>query len=270
MTTSDLHSDSGHETANTTPLQSDCDDISLSDLFNKDRGRPWRRVRRIQYEESSPCSDTDSDFQKTPKKRYKPLPLSGSSEDWMRAQKIIVGKAGGKRSFATKDSKSTPRPVRNTRCSNLPDEGATADTGDNAGEGTKSSNAEQNLDQETSETTGMKPVGSLSVTKHGLKKFKRVHKFKCKECDFVGNSHREINNHHKSSHSKCYCNTCGKACNTPSTLSWHMYSHNEDLSYPCEDCEKRFAFSGQLKQHRFKHWTVATFPCSQCEKRFMR
>ena len=185
----------------------------------------------------------------------------------MQAQKLIVGKAGAKRSFATKDAQSVPRPIRNTRSSTSVEQ-AVPDL--NAGDGTNSSNDSSEPTQDTSKTSDNKPAGSLSVTEHGLKKYKRVRKFKCKECNFVGNSRSEINNHHKGSHGKCYCNTCGKACNTPRMLSRHMYSHKEDLPYPCDDCEKHFAFSGQLKQHRFKHRTVAAFPCTQCEKRFMR
>ena len=72
------------------------------------------------------------------------------------------------------------------------------------------------------------------------------------------------------SHEKCYCKTCGKACNTPCTLERHMYSHRDNLPFPCTDCDAKFAFAGQLKQHRFKHCKVATFACSKCLKHYMR
>ena len=225
----DHPSDSGMDTGMSglsTQSHSDSDDIPLSELLQKDRGRPKRRIKRVKYEESSPGSDTDSDFQKTPKQKSKPLPRSGPSEDRLRAQKFIVGSACGKRSFVTKDSQSAPIPVRNTRSSKSVGQ-AVPDL--NAEDGTNSSNDSSEPIQNTSKTANTKRTGSLSVTEHGLKKYKRVRKFKCKECDFVGNSRREINNHHKGTHSKCYCNTCGKACNTPSTLSRHMYSHKEDL-----------------------------------------
>ena len=94
-------------------------------------------------------------------------------------------------------------------------------------------------------------------------------KFKCKECEFIANSCKAANDHHKDQHGKCYCPTCGKACNTPSTLACHVYSHKEDLPFPYADCDKKFAFEGQLKQHHFKHRTIAVFPCSKCDKRYM-
>ena len=124
--------------------------------------------------------------------------------------------------------------------------------------------------EENKPPTPKQPIGNLSVTKHGLKKFKRIKKFACKLCNTVTNSRREINDHHKTSHKKCYCETCGKACNTPSTLKRDMYSHCDSLPFLCTDCDAKFAFTGQLKQHRFKHCKVAAFTCSKCPNHYMR
>ena len=110
------------------------------------------------------------------------------------------------------------------------------------------------------------PPAKLSVTKHELKKYKRKRKFSCKICDTVAGSRKEINDHHKASHEKCYCKKCGKACNTPSTLEWHLYNHHDNLPFACANCDAKFAFAGQLKQHRFKHRKVAAFACSKCPK----
>ena len=46
----------------------DSDEIPISQLFNQDRERPHRRMKKVKYEESSPCSDSDSNFEKTVKK----------------------------------------------------------------------------------------------------------------------------------------------------------------------------------------------------------
>ena len=81
---------------------------------------------------------------------------------------------------------------------------------------TKSANDKEN-------TSSKKPKGSLSVHHHGLKKFKKVHRFRCKLCNKVMKSHHEANEHHKANHRKSYCKICGKACNTPSTLERYMY-----------------------------------------------
>ena len=91
-----------------------------------------------------------------------------------------------------------------------------------------------------------------------------VRRFACKLCDTVASSWKQINEHHKASHNKCYCKICGKACNTPSTLEQHSY-----MPFPCANCDARFAFASQLKQHRFKHCKVAAFMCSKCTKCYM-
>ena len=49
------------------------DENPLSQLFNKDRGRPCRRIKRVKYEESSPCSDSNSNSKEM---------IQTSSEAW--------------------------------------------------------------------------------------------------------------------------------------------------------------------------------------------
>ena len=112
------------------------------------------------------------------------------------------------------------------------------------------------------------PLGQLSATHHSLCKPKKDCKFKCKECEYVASSCKEANDHHKDQHDKCYCSIYKKACNTPSTLAHHVYSHKEDLCFPCSDCHQKFAFEGHLKQHHFKHYTLTAFPCSKCDKSY--
>ena len=154
----------------------------------------------------------------------------------MRTQKIIANKAGAKKSFVTKNDKSAPRPIRNTRQSSHSNAPVTPGTSKDGADDMNSLNNKQEVENVGAEVEGDRLPGELLVTEHGLKKFKRVCKFKCKECEIVCNSRHDINHHHKEMHSKCYCNKCGKACNTPSTLARHMYSHKEDLPYPCDDC----------------------------------
>ena len=110
------------------------------------------------------------------------------------------------------------------------------------------------------------PKGQLDVTHHGLHKFKRVCKFKCKLCDSVYSSRKAVNDHHKQNHDKCICNICGKKCNTLSTLAHHKYSHQDEKKHICRNCSERFTFSGQLKQHRFIHRRISHFGCDKCPK----
>ena len=110
-----------------------------------------------------------------------------------------------------------------------------------------------------------RPRGQLDVKHHGLRKFKKVRKFRCKLCDTVYMTRKVVNDHHKQNHDKCICNTCGKKC-TPSTLACHKYSHQEEKKHVCRNCGKKFAFSGQLKQHRFIHRRISHFGCDKCSK----
>ena len=51
--------DSGKDTLSD-QTSSDSDEIHISQLFNQDRGRPHKK--KVKYKESSPCSDSNSNF----------------------------------------------------------------------------------------------------------------------------------------------------------------------------------------------------------------
>ena len=266
--------DSGKDTLSD-PSSTDSDETPLSQLFNQDWGRPRRRTKKVKYEESSPCSDSDSSFKKIPKKCFKPHPRLGPSADRFWAYK---------HSCATVNVSST-EPVQSTATAPLNESELQQDTAgkkENQNDvpstsGMTSQNHQTDQDNTTvspNDAPSLRsndkpaPLGRLSVTHHGLHKPKKDRRFKCKECKFVATSHKESNDHHKDKHDKCYCNICGKAWNTPSTLAPHVYSHRDELPFPCSDYELKFAFEGQLKQHRFKHHTLSAFPCSKCDKTY--
>ena len=177
-----------------------------------------------------PCSDSDSSFEKTPKKHFKPHPRLGPSVDRLRAYKHSCATA----------YVSSNDPVQSTSAAPLNDPEPKQDIAKNKDN--------QNDVASTSGTTSQncptdapllpsndKPalLGRLSVTHYGLRKPKKDCRFKCKECEFVAASHKESNDHHKEKHDKCYCSICGKACNTPSTLARHAYSYRDELRFPC-------------------------------------
>ena len=199
--------------------------------------------------ESLPNSASDSDFEQTSRKRRKPyVPVTGPSRLHMQAQHSITTKSGAVvqslSGNAGESSKAKPAAKPNPTNPNSSD--ASTMTGNN--------NSVNAVDSEVNNPIWSKQlIGKLSVTKHELKKYKRMRRFSCKLCETVTGSRKEINEHHKVSHDKCYCKICGKACNIPSTLEQHLYSHHENLPFPCADCDDRFAFASQLKQHRFKH-----------------
>ena len=253
------------------------DETSLSQLFNWDQGRPRRRTKKVKYEESSPSSDSDSSFEKTPKKRFKPHPRMGPSADRLPAYKHSHGIANVPTTepvHSTSTAPSNESAVQQNKSAKIENQNDVPLTSDMT-----SQNRQTNQDNTTVSPNDVlsvpsndkpAPPGRLSVTHHGLHKPKKYHRFKYKECEFIATSCKEANDHLKNKHNKRYCNVCGKACNTPSTLAQHVYSHREELPFPCGDCELKFAFEGQLKQHRFKHRTLSAFPCSKCDKTYKR
>ena len=236
---------------------------------SEERGRPRRKRKRVKYAESSQESNSgvDSDYNSRPLKTPKIGPGSRPSKDRLRAYRYMKNKS------KTSKPKNTLPPVK--PCNKL----LAADIPSNREQDTKSNNKSKSpglsapastTDDVQMDNPGNKPKGSLSVKHHGLKKFKKIRKFRCKLCNKILNSRREANEHHKANHGKCYCNICGKACNTPSTLERHMYVHSESKPHVCRTCGEAFTFEGEWKQHRFKHRRIAAFPCNHCIKRFMR
>ena len=69
------------------------------------------------------------------------------------------------------------------------------------------------------------------------------------------------------------CGICGRTFTLPSSLSRHMYDHNE-RRYHCNKCEQSFHFESELVSHKVSHRSKSkpSFQCmkSKCGKWFMR
>ena len=262
----------------------DSPDLSPSELYNLDRGRPRRKRDRVDYQESSAASDTNSDFDGKPRKTQKKFaPKSGPSADRVRAQALIRSRAGRQKP-AMKPRQPEPKVTVVSNYDGDTEEYLT--DSDYSSEdnlplaqlkrkeveaNTKSDNTKSNQSTitKTNRTSSSATRGELVVLHHRLKKHKKIRKFRCKLCNYVTCLRKDANRHHKANHGKCICHKCGRSCNTPSTLERHMYTHSENRPHVCRTCGERFAFEGEYKQHRFKHRHIAAFPCNQCEKRFM-
>ena len=67
------------------------DNIPLSQLYNRDQGRPKRRVPSKRYTEPD-NSDTDKDYGTAWNKPRNPVPSHGPSAERIRAQQLITGR----------------------------------------------------------------------------------------------------------------------------------------------------------------------------------
>ena len=115
--------------------------------------------------------------------------------------------------------------------------------------------------------------GKIEMKEYGIK---RNHgddklKFKCVKCEFCSKTRKEVNKHYVDSHEPLMCEKCNRLFNTPSSLSLHMYNH-EEHRYKCEVCNKGYHFKGQLKQHKADHSKTPTFQCMHvdCGRWFKR
>ena len=76
----------------------------------------------------------------------------------------------------------------------------------------------QDIKQPENSTTG-----KLNTKQFGLKKWKRIRKFKCSVCGFVTNSQSKANRHYKDNHPKLACPHCSRTFNNPSSRQHHIH-----------------------------------------------
>ena len=126
----------------------------------------------------------------------------------------------------------------------------------------------------TLETQKSPAKGVLKTKTYGLKKKPASNRtFKCPLCETWKSSTQRLNAHFKRRHPPLQCGICGRSFAIPSSLSRHMYDHNERC-YHCNKCEQSFHFESELVSHRVSHRSKSkpTFQCmkSKCSKWFMR
>ena len=110
-----------------------------------------------------------------------------------------------------------------------------------------------------------KPKGYVKVTTHGIRKKTNSdsRSYRCSICGIRKRSAHNLNVHHKKRHSAQMCGVCGKVFDLASSLSHHMYTHNERRFF-CEKCPFHCHFESELKKHNISHHSQ---PSHQCMKR---
>ena len=114
--------------------------------------------------------------------------------------------------------------------------------------------------------------GLLKIRTHALKKkLVSKHKYKCMVCSVVKSSMPLINEHHIKSHKLQICAICGHSFALVSSLTRHMYDHDE-CRYQCEFYSYLSHFESELKAHKIVHCKHPAFQCmaKNCGKWFRR
>ena len=114
--------------------------------------------------------------------------------------------------------------------------------------------------------------GTLRTKSYGLKKKPDVNRtFKCSVCNVVKSSVQKLNAHYRRRHPPQMCGICGRTFELASSLSRHMYDHQEQL-FKCDRCGETYHFESELNAHKIKHRKNPSYQCmkSKCGKWFKR
>ena len=113
--------------------------------------------------------------------------------------------------------------------------------------------------------------GSLITKTYVLKKPAVKRSFKCSECNTVKETIQKLNKHHREKHNPQMCGICNRTFELASSLSRHMYEH-EDKRFKCDSCDYSSHFASELAVHKIVHRTNPSHQCmhANCGKWFRR
>ena len=115
--------------------------------------------------------------------------------------------------------------------------------------------------------------GALKMKTYALKK-KAINKwrsFRCSECNEVKRTIKELNIHHRENHNPQLCGICNWSFKLASSLTRHMYDHNEP-KLNCDQCDYRCQFESELQTHKITHRKNPSYQCmkANCGRWFRR
>ena len=114
--------------------------------------------------------------------------------------------------------------------------------------------------------------GSLKTKTYVLrKKLNTNRSFKCIECNVTKPTVHELNEHHHRRHNPQMCGICNRTFALASSLTRHMYEH-EEKRYQCEHCDYSSHFASELETHKIVHRKTPTHKCmhANCGRWFLR
>ena len=105
--------------------------------------------------------------------------------------------------------------------------------------------------------------GSLKTKTYVLRKKPNTNRsFKCSECNVTKPTVHELNEHHRRRHNPQMCGICNRTFALASSLTRHMYEHEEKW-YQCEHCDYSSHFASELEMHKIVHRKTPTHKCMQ-------
>ena len=116
-------------------------------------------------------------------------------------------------------------------------------------------------DETVTEPRKKSPKSEFITVTHGIRKTKKIRRFRCKLCSVVTESQAAANKHYRTNHPPIKCPDCDTIFNNPNSLRRHKYTHLE-MNYLCRTCGKRFPFESDLANHRLKHRRNPGFMCN--------
>ena len=113
--------------------------------------------------------------------------------------------------------------------------------------------------------------GSLITKTYVLKKPEVKRSFKCSECNTVKQTIQKLNEHHRKKHNQQMCGICNRTFALASSLTRHMYEH-EEKRFKCDSCDYSSHFASELEVHKIVHRTNPSHQCmhANCGKWFRR
>ena len=113
--------------------------------------------------------------------------------------------------------------------------------------------------------------GSLKTKTYVLKKLEIKRSFKCSECNAVRPSIQKLNEHHRKRHNPQMCGVCNHTFAVASSLTRHMYKH-EEKRFKCDSCNFTSHFASELEVHKIVHRKNPSHQCmhANCGKWFLR